>query len=83
MELPKQKITQKWTELFSIFKPLFQQKYFRELLKSKSLLPCRKDTSILLGEDSPLKMDTKSGNKKIQPLSQVFTTPTVFVQICA
>lgn len=42
-------------ELFLIFKPLFQQKYFTELLKSKSLLPCRRYTSILLGEDSPLK----------------------------
>lgn len=28
-------------------------------------------------------MDTKSGNKKIQPLSLVFATSTVFVQICA
>lgn len=35
------------------------------------------------GRRQSFEMDTKPGNKKIQPLSLVFATPTVFVQICA
>lgn len=65
VELPKQKIILKLTELFSRFKPLFQkQKYFTELLESKPLLLCRKDTSILLGEDSPFNWTQNLVTKK-------------------
>lgn len=50
--------------VFIFCKALFQQRYFTELLKWKPAFLCRRDTSILLGDDSPLNWTKHMVTKK-------------------